>query len=233
MSLADLRDNNEDELSLSDDHSLQLNNQNEIHEHEHEQEHEHECLICKELLCEPITLLCQHSYCMECIATHYNRKFSEDNQNVIIGVAYLGNMREGYNKCPACQFPFTLPPKYNNNLEHLLSQLYPQEYESRKESIKQRAQQKELQKKMRLEVWNMMCSDTPNQKDDPVAWGNRTYTYPYKNLCLDDQDDQRVTERKGLLSSIWSLTKSIFEHPLVFIPFAICSAAYFQKKINN
>lgn len=27
----------------------------------------HECLICKELLCEPVSLFCQHNYCFECL----------------------------------------------------------------------------------------------------------------------------------------------------------------------
>ncbi|KAK2900534.1 hypothetical protein Q8A67_008649 [Cirrhinus molitorella] len=57
------------------------------------------CLICLELLKDPVTIPCGHSYCMSCISDCWNQ-----------------DDKEGLYTCPECKQSFTPRPALNNNV---------------------------------------------------------------------------------------------------------------------
>ena len=89
---------------------------------------DHACPICKDLLYQPVTLLCQHTFCYHCIQEHesISRTHNDDEW-------------EGYPasrpRCPSCRRPYALPPMYNTMLEQFLACLYFKRYDARFQEV--------------------------------------------------------------------------------------------------
>jgi hypothetical protein len=146
-----------------------------------------QCSICKELLCEPITLLCQHSYCFECIKTYHKK--NHNPQLSPWGLQHPMMISESGDKCPICKFPFTIPPKYNSEFESALKLQFPNEYALRMRDVELNKEKDVLHDEMRREVWNMISEKPPtkfdgdlNAHDGPHAInirnGRDLYKYP-------------------------------------------------------
>lgn len=74
---------------------------------EHFEEH-YKCAICVQLLHNPITIMCQHTFCRSCLTE---------------------NVCKGNKKCPICQKSFCLPANganfvINNSISELMSKIY-------------------------------------------------------------------------------------------------------------
>jgi len=95
-----------------------------------------ECSLCKDIYREPKTLGCLHSFCLECLETHYERTHSN------VGL-----------KCPICRTPFQSESR--EQLSNLSTDLYLLNalnvHNSFKSSISQQSDQK------------LMCSDEENE----------------------------------------------------------------------
>lgn len=166
---------------------------------------EFDCSICKELLCEPIILMCQHSFCFDCIERH-------NNKNKKTGPLFPQQPRNIYNPddtqiresslCPICRFPFTLPPRYNQEFENLLSYQFPEEYKERKDMISVNKQRDELEDKMRREVWNMINKNPPSQ-DSPLFQKRQLFYPPMNEFALEPQEKQTGVFGKLLSSTIF------------------------------
>ena len=204
---------------------------------------EFDCSICKELLCEPIILMCQHSFCFACIQKHNNKdKRSEPDSLNPVNPQLRYNMHDHLSLnqsslCPLCKFPFIIPPKYNNEFENLLSFQFPEEYKERKENLKINQQRDEMEEKMRKEVWNIINKNPPvedkywnlNQQLQPIPRLN------YRNVdfvCAGDE----IEPQQGFFGKTFSLMSSIAKSPIfqgtVMMSVAIPFALYISKKMN-
>lgn len=67
------------------------------------------CSICTDIFYEPITLLCQHSFCKKCL----------DNSNT--------------NKCPYCNLKIFVPPQVNYVLQALAYKFFSRRIRRKKE----------------------------------------------------------------------------------------------------
>jgi hypothetical protein len=193
---------------------------------------EFDCSICKELLCEPLILMCQHAFCFDCIQ-RYNNKNKNTSTSLNPqprSLAYnLDTQIRECSLCPICRFPFTLPPKYNQEFENLLSYQFPDEYKERKEMINVNRQRDDLEDNMRKEVWNMINKNPPikdlwNGDDRPGPF-IRPIKYP-RTLDIADLDG---IEEKGFFRSFFS--NSIVQS-VISVSIALPCALYMSRKLG-
>jgi len=84
------------------------------------------CSVCQDILFEPVTLFCQHTFCFECLwkeREKNQRKKSESNPLPPP-------------KCPLCRKLFVLPFSHNNILVAILEKDYGELYSERRERSK-------------------------------------------------------------------------------------------------
>ncbi len=192
------------------------------------------CLICKDLLCEPVVLLCQHAYCYECLKDFHKSKTKQLTdywEPVPVGGTDAGT------RCPCCKFPFTVPPKYNHEYELAIEKLFPDQYATRKSEIRLKEKKDKLIEQMRKEVWNMISEKPPLQHEmtnfreliaQPIGYnrytGGRFRTEVLASHPLDDEDlfagmplNNAEEQKRGreFINSVWRFTKAIVTNPLV------------------
>jgi hypothetical protein len=73
------------------------------------------CPVCQKLLCQPVTLFCQDTFCQSCLITR-----ERQNNN---------------HTCPTCKLQYFRPPIANFKLSELIDKLFPEEIKIRKEEI--------------------------------------------------------------------------------------------------
>lgn len=71
----------------------------------------YQCVICTQILYDPVTILCQHTFCRHCLSEH---------------------MKKGSKKCPTCQKRFFLPAtninyQMRDAINELMDKLYTKE----------------------------------------------------------------------------------------------------------
>ena len=202
------------------------------------------CLICKDLLCEPVVLLCQHAYCYECLKDFHKTKTKQLTdywEPVPVGGTDAGN------RCPCCKFPFTVPPKYNHEYEQAIEKIYPDQYQQRKSEVRLKEKKDKLVEQMRKEVWNMISERPPTAHDmaygglrdmirpGPFTVGRRfvgsdVVTSPVDDI-YEDIPFRSIEEQKQdrkLVSTIWSWTKFVITNPLVLT----MGAVYLTKRMG-
>ena len=203
-----------------------------------------DCSICKDLLCEPIILMCQHSFCFECIQKHNNKdKPSEPtslNPQPYTMYRDVSLLKES-SLCPLCKFPFTLPPKYNNEFENLLSYQFPDEYKERKEMIEVNRQRDEMEEKMRKEVWNIINKNPPiedkywninhiNPQMIPIRNDN------YRNMRPEPSDIELDNQSIGFFSKTWSVLSSVANSSvfqgIAMVSISLPCALFISKKMG-
>ena len=200
------------------------------------------CLICKDLLCEPVVLLCQHAYCYECLKDFHKSKTKQLTdywEPVPVGGTDAGT------RCPCCKFPFTVPPKYNHEFELAIEKMFPEQYSTRKSEIRLKEKKDKLIEQMRREVWNMISEKPPAQHEmttnfrdlmaSPVVYNRGLRQGLFRTEVLanahDDDDDLFVgmplnnaeEQKRGrqFINSIWRFTKAIVTNPLTLTVGAI------------
>lgn len=110
-----------------------------------------ECGICNNLMIEPITLFCQHTYCKKCLVEHKKKS----------------------HKCPVCTAKFFLPPEkvHNYTIANLTMQLFPEEHKERNAEIDKEKVKKDLMQEIREELRNEIYAtimDSVNQGLNPL-----------------------------------------------------------------
>ena len=129
------------------------------------------CGICNNTVIQPVTLLCQHTFCYECM---YDMKKNDAQSN----------------KCPSCRFPFIMPKKksYNIMLETLIRHVTPElQLPKRDISIKKREMEDTVREELRQEILGAVMNETlPNQR--PFVQRNTTNqnNHPNRNINRDE-----------------------------------------------
>ena len=129
-------------------------NNDEIEDGSEEINSSYECSVCQSLFVKPVTLLCQHTYCRQCIKTHYDRMKSNKNTPT----------------CPVCNCGIIIPPNDNNLLVDIINLNYSDKYkqrveESKKDVIKSEIKE-EVKNELRRELFSSLMNDPPSFEDD-------------------------------------------------------------------
>jgi len=101
-----------------------------------------DCPICRELLFRPVSLSCQHIFCLHCIE---NLKKSNSKA-----------------KCPLCRLYFFLPPNYNLLLETIIKKSYSDEYKQREKEIGEMKQESIIRNRITTEI--LQSNDIQNNR---------------------------------------------------------------------
>lgn len=132
---------------------------------------DYNCPICKELLTKPITLTCQHTFCTNCIETHYYGN-DRTTRGGGLGIRQVNDSNE---KCPLCNIPYVLSPFSNNTMDNLLKAAFPDEHsrisERNTKEREERALRNKIESDMRTQVWNMLSTNF-NTHTVPLNYNN-------------------------------------------------------------
>lgn len=101
------------------------------------------CAICLEMVFHPTTLLCQHTFCLDCVKT-----LQEKSKH----------------KCPECNQKFPFPAEYNRVLDDAVRRMFPEVYQSRqlKHDVLDKA--KTMDAKIRDELYRALLPEEVNAR---------------------------------------------------------------------
>lgn len=99
------------------------------------------CAICQNVLYKPTVLLCQHTFCFNCIST-YCKKNKWDKKI-----------------CPLCRFPFVPPTTFHKGYANVLREQFPKEYKKREKQAKREKKADKLELQIRKDVDMMLRMD--------------------------------------------------------------------------
>lgn len=100
------------------------------------------CKQCKQILCDPITLLCQHTFCQSCIITN-----SDD-------------------KCFICKLEMMMPINSNFQLKSIIEKMYDADFfKERRERFKEEMN-KDLKMKKKYEIYKNYFNTLINKVND-------------------------------------------------------------------
>ena len=188
--------------------------------HNREYPEQFECSICNDLFVCPVTLLCQHTFCRDCISTYHQKQSQPEVDDD--GFQVWTNKKDRNPKCPLCRCAIVIPPNDNNVLKDFIRSNYQEKYESRveqqqKDQIKN-DMKKEIKDELRKEMFNALLDETietrsdgliniQDQENDIVHEGITRYTSPY--VTIYPETPTRSPVRSSLVFrprsfSLWS-----------------------------
>ncbi len=91
----------------------------------------YECSICRDLMFRPVSLSCQHVFCLHCLEEH---------------------IRHSRKRCPICRSRFFFPPDYNKFIEILIKERYPEKYEERCKEIGDIKERRRLENQITMDI---------------------------------------------------------------------------------
>ncbi len=154
-----------------------------------------ECSICNDLFVCPVTLLCQHTYCRDCIAT-YHKKQSQPGVDDDGFQVYVSK-KDRNPKCPLCRCAIVIPPNDNAVLKDFIQNTYQEKYESRVEQLQKDRIKNDMKDavkdELRKEMFNALLDETietrsdgliniQDQENDVVHEGITRYASPYVTI---------------------------------------------------
>lgn len=127
-------------------------------------ESSYECSICQSLFVRPVTLLCQHTFCRQCIKSHYDKMKNTKNTPT----------------CPLCNCGIIIPPNDNNLFVDIINLNYTDQYkqrieESKKDDIKSDIKE-DVKNELRRELFSSVMNDPPSFEENGLydklkKWG--------------------------------------------------------------
>ncbi len=162
------------------------------------------CDVCKDLLNEPKTLLCQHTFCASCIS----------------------NLKE----CPMCRLKLFLPTKHNDIFTNVIGLLYGSEkiVELKNKNKKERLE-KELLPKV-LEEMNNNFNNTIKDIKDNAATSSNTLINQEPNI-IDNFNNQQTYQPSISIFGITIEVNSIIK--LIEIIFFLYYCINFTRTIRS
>lgn len=105
------------------------------------------CGICLDKMYQPCTILCQHTFCHECLVKHKERS------------------------CPICKIKFVLPVEYNRIIDTASSIFFHNDWIERDEqyqhSVLRRDLKTKVEEQIRREIFEQVVNGNPNPVADP------------------------------------------------------------------
>lgn len=100
------------------------------------------CVVCHETIVDPVTFMCQHTFCRHCILT--------------------------LSTCPTCRLPIFVPPAKNNMvIDAIIDEVGLDAYETRINNVNSAAAeltaQQQLEYKVRSQIWREVVSTVGSQ----------------------------------------------------------------------
>lgn len=111
-----------------------------------------ECSICQDLLIQPVTLPCQHTFCRSCIKSYVVQQ-SKDNVSED-GFQRCRPRNERNPKCPLCRCTIAIPPNDNFILKRLIEEKYPELSNERCEQAKRDLLKLDIRSQIEDEIRN-------------------------------------------------------------------------------
>lgn len=169
------------------------------------------CAICKEFLCNPVTLTCQHNFCNICLENWY---FScKDNHDTP--------------KCPLCNQYFMIMPNINLSFKDALLTINKTLYTKREKKIKEKILQQKTNRKLRKKVLNDIWKIYHDSEDN-------FYSNNYERRVINTQPIAPPLDFKpqDLLKLILIIMFIIFIFCIIVI-FGIKVGLYITSYINS
>ena len=117
------------------------------------------CSICKNLFTTPITLLCQHTFCRECLIEWQRRTINGIFDSFLVNLSSrtlsLTQLNTFPVKCPECKMRIFIPPRklQNFTLQRIIEALVTNKVELQRFNIKYSLED-EIKEELRMELTN-------------------------------------------------------------------------------
>jgi hypothetical protein len=111
------------------------------------------CTLCSKLLCHPITLHCQETFCQSCIKLYSLKTKKQD--------------------CPSCHKDSFYQPTHNFKLWDLINKIFPDEVKAREEEIKKNTPKMTQEEQIKEEIIKNNWREIINKKNNPIVNNNQ------------------------------------------------------------
>jgi hypothetical protein len=176
---------------------------------------EFKCTVCHDLLVNPVTLLCQHTFCRLCIKSYV----ASHNKPQIDDAGYPTFVsRDNKNaKCPLCRCAIVIPPNDNFLVKDLISKKYPELYKSRMEEHQKDTLKldirSQIEDEIRTEVFGAVVDEAVHENNDNAQAENNDRergTHTYVNIPDNSHWITKVFPSRATLTIGWVLLLATF-----------------------